>query len=329
MLSMARFLAAAEQDPSLLGEHYTLLVPSGPGVLERVRATPGVAAAAERYQAAAVDGYDLGEPMQIVAFGPGRASVFPGRPLEDGRRARQRGEVEIGDGLAQSLGLGVGATLVAELQDGGELRMRVVGRVQELANDGRIAYTDAATLLAAEPGLQAQVAVRPDAGVSSAALAARLRPRGLSSHVNGGLVPAGSPFVGTIVALLRAVAVLNGLGCLALVLLSLIVLARERAATIGVLRAVGGGTAQTVALLAGAAAVLAGVSAVVGWGLEVAVLAPLVSHLVGRYGALPLTPDRLDLALVAGGAAIAVGVAAALAGWRYASVTVLDALGTE
>ena len=97
MLTMARFLVAAEKDPALLGERYTLLVPDAPGVFDRVLSTPGVAAAATRYQVAAVDGFDLGEPMQLVAFGPGRASVFPGRPARFGkarssiRRGRDRG----------------------------------------------------------------------------------------------------------------------------------------------------------------------------------------------------------------------------------------------
>ena len=218
---------------------------------------------------------------------------------------------------------------MADLQGGGEVRLRVVGIVQELANDGRIAYTDASALLRAQPGLKAQVAVRVAAGISPAAVAARFKPQGLSSHTNGGLAPAGSPFVSTIVALLRAVAVLNGLGCLALVLLALVVLARERAATIGVLRAVGGSMRHTVALLAGAGMTLIAVALPSGWALERWAFAPLVSRVVDRYGVLPLVPSLSDLSLIAGGGVAAVVVAAAIAGRRYASVTVLDALRTE
>jgi ABC-type antimicrobial peptide transport system permease subunit len=329
MLTMARFLVAAEKDPALLGERYTLLVPDGPGVFDRVLSTSGVAAAATRYEVAAVDGFDLGEPMQLIAFGAGQAAVFPGRPLSSGRRAHGHGETEIGEGLAQSLGLALGGTLVADLQGGGEVRLRVVGIVQELANDGRIAYTDAAALLRAQPSLKAQVAVRVSPGVSPAAVAARFKPQGLSSRTNGGLAPAGSPFVSTIVSLLRAVAVLNGLGCLALVLLALVVLARERAATIGVLRAVGGSMRHTVALLSGAGVMLITVALPVGWVLERWVFAPLVSRVVDRYGALPLVPSLSDLSLIAGGGVAAVVMAATIAGRRYASVTVLDALRTE
>lgn len=329
MLTMARFLVAAEKDPALLGERYTLVVPDAPGVLARVLATPGVAAAAPRYESAAVDGFDLGEPMQIVAFGRGRAAVFPGRPLTSGRRARGPAEAEIGEGLAQSLGLALGGTLVADLQGGGEVRLRVVGIVQELANDGRIAYTDAATLLLAEPSLRAQIAVRTAAGVSPASVAARFRPQGLSSSTNGGLAPAGSPFVSTIVSLLRAVAALNGIGCLVLVLLALVVLARERAATIGVLRAVGGGLSDTVALLAGAGVTLVALALPLGWALERWAFAPLVSRVVDRYGALPLAPSLNDLSLVTAGGVAAVVASAVIAGRRYATVTVLAALRAE
>lgn len=329
MLTLARFLVSAEKDPALLGERYTLVVPGGPGVLARVRATKGVAAAADRYEVAAVDGFDLGEPMQIVAFGAGRAAVFPGRPLDSGRRAHNPGETEIGQGLAESLGLALGGTLIAELQGGGEVRLRVVAIVQELANDGRIAYTDAATLVRAQPSLVAKVVVRPSAGASSAAVAARLRPQGLHSSVNGGLAPAGSPFVATIVTLLRAVALLNGIACLALVLLALVVLARERAATIGVLRAVGGGTIHTVALLCGAGITLLALAAPVGWALEQWVFAPLVSRLVGRYGVLPLAPSAGDVSLVVAGALGTVLAAAVIAGMRYSRVSVLGALRAE
>ena len=88
---------------------------------------------------------------------------------------------------------------------------------------------------------------------------------------------------------------LNGLGCLALVLLALVVLARERARTIGVLRAVGGSMRHTVALLAGAGVTLIAVALPLGWALERWVFAPFVSRVVDRYGVLPLAPSLRDL----------------------------------
>ena len=76
--------------------------------------------------------------------------------------------------------------------------------------DGRVAYASLAALRAAAPGAPGAVAVRPEAGVSAAELTRRLEARGLHVEANAGLAPAGAPFVDTIVALLRVVAVVTG-----------------------------------------------------------------------------------------------------------------------
>ena len=176
LLALARFLLAAERDPAILGERYALLVDGGEELVAAIRATPGVAAAAERDEAHGVDAFDLGEPVTLVAFGEGKATVFAGRRLLDGRRARGAGEAEVGHGLADSLGLAPGSELVVELQDGGEVRARVAGVVQELASDGRVAYLDAAALARAA-GVTRQVAVRVTTGTRPADVERGCRPR--------------------------------------------------------------------------------------------------------------------------------------------------------
>ena len=270
--------------------------------LPRVLATPGVAAAAERLEVRGVDAFDLGSPLTVVAYGR-EGDVFAGRPLLEGRRARTDDEVEVGRGLAQALGLAPGGRLVAELAAGGELRLRVVGVVQELSADGRVAYASLAAVRAAAPDAPGAVAVRPEAGVSTAELTRRLEARGLRVEANAGLAPAGAPFVDTIVALLRVVAAVTGLVCGAIVLLSLVVLARERAETIAILRTCGARPAEVVATLPGAALVLLLLAVPLGFALERLALGLTLSHVAARYGALPLQPSALELAGVLAGAA--------------------------
>jgi hypothetical protein len=93
LLAVGRFLLAAERDPSTIGERYSLVVPGQDGVLERVRATPGTAAAAERFEARGVDVFDLREPLTLVAFGAGASDVFAGRRAarRTARGGRRRG----------------------------------------------------------------------------------------------------------------------------------------------------------------------------------------------------------------------------------------------
>jgi ABC-type antimicrobial peptide transport system permease subunit len=201
--------------------------------------------------------------------------------------------------------------------------------VQELAQDGRIAYTPAATLLRVDPGLRGEIAVRIEPGVDVTRFRSTLSSHGLSSSVNSGLAPKGSSFLHTIVVLLRTVAVIDGLVCVALVLLSLIVLARERASTIGVLRAAGGTSRDVAALLAGAALLLLAISVPVGYALERFLLGPALSQMVARYGALPLAPSGSEAFLVVAVSALVGGLTASVVGLRYGRVTVMAALRIE
>ncbi len=314
MLGLARFLLDAERNPSVIGERYTLISSEPVGGLAAVRRIEGVASAAERYEVSAADAFNLAEPLELVAFGEGAGGVFAGRPLLEGRRVASDGEAEVGRGIAQSLGLGLGSTLIAALQGGGEVRLRVVGIVQELARDGRIVYLRPAPLLAAQPALTPRIAIRLAEGTSAATVKQELLRLGASSSSNGGLAPQGAPFLAAVVALLRVVALVDGLVCAALVVLALVVLARERARTLGVVRAVGGRTRDVALVLAGGAAMIVSLSLVVGVLLEREVLAPALSRLVERYGVLPLQARPSEIALVALAAmAVVVLASAALA----------------
>ena len=326
MLGLARFLVAAANDPGSIGERYSYLVADAPDALALVRATPGVAAAAARYETTGADAFDLGQPVRIVAFGQGAADVFAGRPLRAGRRVRGDGEVEVGRGLSDALGVEPGGTLIADLSGGSEIRLRVVGVVQELESDGRVAYTTAPSLLAVAPGLAPQIAVRVAPGVAATTVRDRLRERGLSVSESVGLVGSSKGFLHAVVALLRAVAVLDGLVCAALVALGLVVLARERAATIGVIRAVGGTARQIASLLAGAAALSVVCALVVGYTAERFLLSPALSGIVERYGALPLTPGATDAALVVAGAVLVGAVCSLVVARRLSATTVVVAM---
>jgi hypothetical protein len=326
LLALARFLLAAERDPAILGERYALLVDGGEEIVPTVRSTPGVAAAAERDEAHGVAAFDLGEPVTLVAFGEGRARVFAGRRLLDGRRAHGPGEAEVGLGLAERLGLAPGSPLVVELSDGSEVRARVAGVVQELASDGRVAYLDDAALAGAG-GVTRQVAVRVTAGARPADVQRRLEQEGLHVAVNGGLAPSGGTLLHAVVALLRIVAVIDSLVCVALVLLALIVLARERRGAIAVLRSAGARPGQVVGLLAGAAAAHLVLALPLAYALERLVLAPALSGLVARYGDLPLAPAALDVALVALGGALAAATTAWLAARQLTREPVAAGLG--
>ena len=75
---------------------------------------PGVAAVGRRYQVNAADSFRLGEPVQLVAY-PGDHTEFEAPPLADGRRIPGPGDIEVGQGMADALGLNVGSVFAAQL----------------------------------------------------------------------------------------------------------------------------------------------------------------------------------------------------------------------
>ena len=120
---------------------------------------------------------------------------------------------------------------------------------------------------------------------------------------------------------------IDSLVCVALVLLTLVVLARERRAAIAVLRSAGARPAQVVGLLAGAAAAHLAIALPLAYLGERLVLAPALSSLVERYGDLPLAPSPLDVALVVLGAALAAALTAWLAARQLTREPVAAGLG--
>ena len=159
MLGLASLLQRLENDPSLVSKRYQLTVSFPADRVDEVRSVRGVAAAAPRYVASAVDSFALGETLRIVAY-PGDHARFEDPPLAAGRRVGGPGEAEVGTGVAEPLGLHPEATLAVELPSGREARFRVVGLVNAYENDGRVVYAQPYRLLAADPTIGESIAVR-------------------------------------------------------------------------------------------------------------------------------------------------------------------------
>jgi hypothetical protein len=228
----------AARRPGSLGKRYDLEVRLPAEEAGAVRRIPGVEAASPRYSVRAADSYALGEPVQLIAI-PGRRTAFEDPPLAGGREARGAGEAVIGEGLASALGVRPGGTLAAQLEDGGEVRFRVVGTVRALEDDGRIAYVDPERLLEAAPGLDPRVVVRLAPDADEAAVTRELRALGAEPAAVGGATTQSDSFLVVLANLLRVVAALDVLVCLYALVQALALTARERRPTLALLRATG------------------------------------------------------------------------------------------
>jgi ABC-type lipoprotein release transport system permease subunit len=115
-------------------------------------------------------------------------------------------------------------------------------------------------------------------------------------------------------ALLRTIAVLDGVVCAYVITQMMLLTASERRSAVAVLRACGAGPAQVAAVFAGVALPAAALAAPVAVVLEWAVLGPAVSGLAASYVSLSVRAGGADVALmIAGLAVITVGSAAAVA----------------
>jgi hypothetical protein len=274
----------------------------------------GVEDAARRYETDAADSFDLGESFDLIAFG-GDHTAYEAPPLEQGRRLRAAGEAEVGIGLADALGLRPGAVLAAQLPDGRETRYRVVGVVRALQQQGRVAWVGGRL-----PG-PPQLAIRLKPGASAdrvQAELARVRGTGFATSAAGvegeavrGWAARNGGFVSILVALLRAVAVIDALVCLYALAQVLALTAEERRGAVAVVRAVGGSPRQVLALFAGSALTLALLAAPLGLALERLVVGPRVAALAASYATLSLRAGTVSAAIVAAGLAVAALVAAA------------------
>jgi ABC-type lipoprotein release transport system permease subunit len=310
MLGLASLVAALRDDPGSVGKRYDLSARLPADRVADVRSLPGVADAAPRYVVQGADSFALGEPVKLVAF-PGDHTRFEDPPLDAGRRLRGDGEAEIGVGLAQALGIGIGSTLAVQLSGGGEARFAVVGTVRALDDNGRVAYVRPRRLLAADPGASPQIVIRLEHGADRAAVTRRLAVLGAQPSAVGGATTRNGAFLGTLAALLRAVAIVDALVCLYALVQALGLVARERRPTLALLRATGAESSTVAAVLAGAALAVALPAALVALALERLVLAPVVGHLAAGYADVGPRSSVGQAALAIGGLAVLGVVAAA------------------
>jgi ABC-type antimicrobial peptide transport system permease subunit len=312
MLGLASVVDRLAHDPLVLGKRYQLQLPMPAGGAAAVQRVPGVAHAAPRYTVEAADSFDLGETMKLIAY-PGDHRPFESAPLAAGRRVATPDEAEVGTALADALGLVPGTTLPALLPNGRELRFRVVGVVRALDNDGRVAFVRSGRLLRADPAISPLLVVRVRPGAEIGVV--RRRIAGTSGTVPsrpGAATPRTGGFLSILAALLRVVAVVNGLICLYVVVQTLAITAHDRRPAIALLRALGARRRAVASVFAGAALAVAVPGALAGALLEREVLAPVVSRLAGDYVSLPLGTRAADIAIVAAGV---VALAALAAGW--------------
>ena len=328
MLALASLLERLRDDPGTVGKRYQLALPYSPARLRTARTTPGVAAVGERYSVDAADSFRLGEALRLIAY-PGDHTRFEAPPLAAGRRLRGPGEAEVGQGLADALGLQPGSVLAAQLPQGGEVRFRVAGVVRALENDGRIAWVRPRSLLAARPGLQPEIVIRLAAGADEAAVARRLAARGAPAHAPAAAQTANASFLGVLAAVLRGVGLAVGLVCLYALVQALAMTARERRGAVALLRAVGGDATTVALVLAGAAVAVAGPAALAGVALEALAFGPLVAHLAAGFASLPIAPTGAQVALVVAGLLVLAAAATALVARRILREPVVAGLREE
>jgi hypothetical protein len=328
MLGLASLVASLRDDPGSVGKRYDLTAALPADRVRDVRSLPGVADAAPRYVVEGADSFALGEPVKLVAF-PGDHTRYEDPPLDAGRRLRRSDEAEVGVGLAQALGIGVGSTLAVQLPGGGEARFRVVGTVRALDDNGRVAYVRPPRLLAADPGASPQVVVKLARGADRAAVARRLGALGARPSAVGGATTRNGAFLGTLAALLRAVAIVDALVCLYALVQALGLVARERRPTLALLRATGADGATVGAVLAGAALAVAVPAALLALALERFVLAPLVARLAAGYADLGPQSSTGQAALALGGLALLSVAAAAWVARRATAEAPVEGLREE
>jgi len=308
MLALASALSALETDPGALGKHYQLTASLPVSAVPRVRAIPGVEAAAPRYETEAADSFSLGETIDVIAY-PGNHTLFEAPPLVSGRRLRGNDQAEVGVGLADALGLSPGATLALAFSSGVELRLRVAGLVSSLDHDGRVAYIPAKALLPADPSAPFQIAVLVKPNANQGNVSAALTALGGEPAATSGATARGVPLVDTLRTILRAIAIVDGLVCLYALIQACTLTVQERRRTVAVLRACGAGPGAVRRLLLGAALALVVPAAVVGVLLERFVFGPALSHLAENYATLALDATTSEVLATLAGLAVAGAVA--------------------
>lgn len=328
MLGLATLLESLRDDPGTLGKRYQLTARLPAELTPAVRAIDGVAAAAPRYAVAVADSFRLSEPLTLVAY-PGDHTRFEAPPLAEGRRIRSPGEVEVGVGIADVLGLRPGSTLAVQAPSGQELRYRVTGLVRALENDGRMAYVGTQRLLAAEPAAQPAIAIALDEDADRARIGAELQALGAPVEAVGGATTRNAAFLGILAAVLRGVGVAVGLVCLYALLQALAATARERRGAIALLRAGGADSVSLALVFAGAAISVVLPAAVVAVVLETTLFSPLVARMAADFASLPLGASAGQAVLMVAGLLLFALVATSLVARNALRTPIVEGLRRE
>ncbi len=328
MLALASLLERLRTDPGTVGKRYQLSLTLDSSHIPDAAKIPGVAAVGRRYSVDAADSFRLGEPVRLVAY-PGDHTEFEAPPLAEGRRIVGPGDIEVGQGMADALGLNVGSVFAAQLPGGEEVRFRVSGVVRALENDGRIAWVRPDRLVLRDPDLQPQVVVRLGAGADRDKVVSRLEALG------GRLAPVGAAqtdnarFLAVLAAVLRGVGLAVGLVCLYALIQALTVTARERRGAVALLRACGADSPTVALVLGGAAAAVAVPAALAGVLLGTYAFGPLVARLAAGFASLPLAPTTGQVALVVAGLLLLAAAATTIVARRVLREPIVAGLREE
>ena len=300
MLTLASLLQDLQEDPGSVGKRYRLAVTAPAEAAREIERLPGVAGAAARYETDAADSFHLGETFRLIAFDADHTR-YEAPPLADGRRIERADEVEVGLGLAQALNLHVGSTLAAQLSSGDEVRFRVVGIVRALENEGRIAYVPPERLLAASPSLGPEIAILLERGADKKAVTREVEAAGYYAAALGDITIRNAGFLDVLAALLRSVAIVDGLVCLYALAQMLALTAQERRTAVALVRAVGGSRLDVAKLLAGTGLLLTALAAPIAILLERTVVGPAAARLAASYVSLPLDAGTREIGIVVAG----------------------------
>jgi ABC-type lipoprotein release transport system permease subunit len=205
------------------------------------------------------------------------------------------------------LGVAPGGTLAVQFGDGEEARFLVTGVVRTLDNDGRVAYV--------QPGLEVcgfrggQTVIQLKDGADQGAVTAALNLTGNRPATVGGVTSRNAEFLGVLAALLRTIAVIDGLVCLYVLAQMLALTALERRGAVGLLVACGADRTQVGMVFFGAAAVVVALAMPVAVLVERLVLGPRAADLAASYATVSLRAGTAEVLLALAGLVLVAVVA--------------------
>jgi len=322
------------QDPSLAGVIYQAQVTrqdlsdrSARRILARAPGVSGVLA-----HASAQAKTPAGDEFSLHAE-EGDFSAFPFR-IEEGRiiDPRAHGEVMIGVGLKNWLGLKVGDRLTVTVNERPDpVTWRIVGVYREPSDNGQMAVVNLRTLQAADPQAEAEsYLLRLASGASEARLRAYLKAEAGEDLALSMLNPGASSLVQFRAALMALSVVLSFIALLSVVN-SAVLTTREMAAEIGIYKTLGMTPAQVTQMVLASGALLGAIAGLVGAPLGLLLARVLLTALGSSlgFGSFDIQPGWASLALPAL-AAVLVGLAGSVLPARWAAnLRVVEVLGYE